>query len=89
MLIVVNFCTVSERVLAVLFYEHYLLPCVEKSTESIPLCLPCNGMNCVQSNLYRENKAESFWVTVLRFYHNQNSICSIKSLENVQHCAKV
>lgn len=40
-----------------------LLPCVfekdvKESTEFIHLCLLCNGMNCVQSNLYEENKAE-------------------------------
>lgn len=48
----------------VLFHERYLLlPCVfekdvKESTEFIHLCLLCNGMNCVQSNLYEENKAE-------------------------------
>lgn len=42
---------------------NYLLPRVfekdvKESTESIHLCLLCNGMNRVQSNLYEENKAE-------------------------------
>lgn len=41
----------------------YLLPRVfekdvKESTEFIHLCLLCNGMNSVQSNLYEENKAE-------------------------------
>lgn len=50
--------------LIVLFHERYLLlPCVfekdvKESTEFIHLCLLCNGMNRVQSNLYEENKAE-------------------------------
>lgn len=50
--------------LVVLFHERYLLlPCVfekdvKESTEIIHLCLLCNGMNRVQSNLYEENKAE-------------------------------
>lgn len=61
--IAVNFVQ-FENVLIVLFHERYLLlPCVfekdvKESTESIHLCLLCNGMNCVQSNLYEENKAE-------------------------------
>ncbi len=50
--------------LIVLFHERYLLlPCVfekdvKESTEFIHLCLLCNGMNRVQSNLYEENKTE-------------------------------
>jgi len=62
-LTVVNFVQ-FEHVLIVLFHERYLLlPCVfekdvKESTEFIHLCLLCNGMNCVQSNLYEENKAE-------------------------------
>lgn len=51
--------------LIVLFHERYLLllPCVfekdvKESTEFIHLCLLCNGMNRVQSNLNEENKAE-------------------------------
>lgn len=42
---------------------YYLLLCdfekdVKESTEFIHSCLLCNGMSCVQSNLYEENKAE-------------------------------
>lgn len=45
-----------------------LLPCVfekdvKESTESIHLCLLCNGMNRVKLNLYEENKAELSLVT--------------------------
>lgn len=68
-LITVNFVqfekkTTKKHVLVVLFHERYLLlPCVfekdvKESTEFIHLCLLCNGMNRVQSNLYEENKAE-------------------------------
>lgn len=44
-------------------FMSYLLPRVfekdvKESTEFIHLCLLCNGMNRVQSNLYEENKAE-------------------------------
>lgn len=67
-LITVNFVQFEKgkkkHVLVVLFHERYLLlPCVfekdvKESTEFIHLCLLCNGMNRVQSNLYEENKAE-------------------------------
>lgn len=66
-----KFCTAwktknkkQTHVLVVLFHERYLLlPCVfekdvKESTEFIHLCLLCNGMKRVQSNLYEENKAE-------------------------------
>lgn len=53
----VNFVK-SQKVLTVLFHEHYLLLWIfeKKSTEFSPICLLSNGMNCVQSNLYGEIK---------------------------------